>query len=181
MDKKQLKQFAIDTKLGIKLAKRILDRLELKGLKAEELSSVMRRLKDFFMETKYGEFLKSVPDNTLDAVIDKMTLSRMGIQTEAMEANDDKRTRDAAHKFSSWIFSKLKHKTYKAGDTIDIQIMRAGERDHYEYGKVKITEKRLDNIVQNFTSNAFGQDIPVDENHEDEKKALGRYKKIYKV
>lgn len=59
--------------------------------------------------------------------------------------------------------------------------MRTGSRDHYEYGKFKITEKTLDQMIENFEKNKYGQELPVDENHEPSTKALGRYKKLYKV
>ncbi len=63
---------------------------------------------------------------------------------------------------------------------VDIQIMRAGEWDHTEYGKVTVDSTVLNEVVKNFKANVRGVDLAVDENHEPDHKALGRVRDVYK-
>ncbi len=79
------------------------------------------------------------------------------------------------------LFSTLsfRERTFKAGDKVDIQIMRVGAWNHQMYGKVKVTEKTLQDVVTNFEERKRGIDLAVDENHEPNHKALGWFKDLY--
>lgn len=82
-----------------------------------------------------------------------------------------------------WFFNSLwldQDKQFSAGDTVDVQIMRTGERKHQLYWKVKVSEKTINDVVTNFEENKRGIDLAVDENHEPNHKALARFRKLYK-
>jgi len=83
-------------------------------------------------------------------------------------------------KLNAWFFSSLDtNRQYNAGDIVDIQIMRVGEWQHQEYGKIKVTSNDLVEVKQNFDSFARRIEIVADENHEPDHKALGVYEELY--
>lgn len=68
-----------------------------------------------------------------------------------------------------------------AWSMVDIQIMRTGKWNHRYYWPFEVTSETLDNVVRNFDNNVRGVDIAVDENHEYDHKAMGWYRKLYRV
>lgn len=68
-----------------------------------------------------------------------------------------------------------------AWSIVDIQIMRTGKRNHRYYWPFEVTSETLDNVVRNFDNNVRGVDIAVDENHEYDHKAMGWYRRLYRV
>ena len=81
---------------------------------------------------------------------------------------------------SIWLFSNLEFskKEFKAGDEIELQIMRTWKWDHQLYGKVEVNEKTLEDVKRNFDENVRKIDLAVDENHESMHKALWWFKKL---
>ncbi len=79
------------------------------------------------------------------------------------------------------LFSTLRfeEKNFKAGDRVNIQIMRVGKWNHALYGKVEVTHKTIQDVVTNFHERKRGIDLAVDENHEPNHKALGWFKDLY--
>lgn len=81
---------------------------------------------------------------------------------------------------SAWFFADLSiDKEFKAGDIVDIQIMRTGEWNHQLYGKVKVTANTIEDVVNNFKTRERGIDLAVDENHEPNHRALAWFKELY--
>lgn len=83
---------------------------------------------------------------------------------------------------SAWFFTAITSKPeegYKEGDVVTIQIFRTGEWDHPGYGKVTIDKNVIKDVVNNFKENKRGIEIAVDENHEDNHRALGWYKEVF--
>lgn len=100
----------------------------------------------------------------------KSSLFNIEEEVKASEKNDQ----------SIAIFAEMfLDKQFKAGDTVDIQIMRVGEWDHSEYGSFSIKPDTLTEVVDNFYSRARGIDLAVDENHEPNHRALGWFKDLY--
>lgn len=60
----------------------------------------------------------------------------------------------------------------------EFEILRTGEFYDRRYGKFSITEPLLAELVKNFDTNAYGQDIAVDINHESEKGAVAWIKSL---
>lgn len=82
---------------------------------------------------------------------------------------------------SAWFFSAFEfgEGDFKEGQKVKIQIMRTGEWNHQLYGKVKVTQKVLKDVVSNFNSNQRGIDLAVDENHEPNHKALAWFRDLH--
>jgi hypothetical protein len=80
----------------------------------------------------------------------------------------------------SWFFSGLEfaEKNLKAGDVVEIQIMRTGQWQHPEYGYIEVSAKDLKDFKTNFDNDVRGVELAVDENHEGDHKALGWYKEL---
>lgn len=87
------------------------------------------------------------------------------------------KSKTQTRQFYSCIFSDPS--ALKAGDLVDIQVIRAGKRNHKLYGPFEVTPEMLAEMIANFDTNVRGVDIAVDENHDDDHKAMGRYRKLY--
>lgn len=61
-----------------------------------------------------------------------------------------------------------------------VQILRTGSWSHATYGKFSIKTEDLDIFVANFHNNVRGVALCVDENHDDEHKALGWFRDVYR-
>lgn len=80
---------------------------------------------------------------------------------------------------SAWFFYEFEEgREYKAGDIVDIQIMRTGQWDHPQYGQFNISMEDLLQVKDNFDSQKRGVELAVDENHEPNHKALGWFKEL---
>lgn len=84
-----------------------------------------------------------------------------------------------------WLFSELvfaemikEGHEFKAGDKVEIQIMRVGKWDHAQYGEIKVNETTLKEVKKNFDENVRGVRLAVDENHEPDHKALGWFEEL---
>lgn len=83
-------------------------------------------------------------------------------------------------RFGFQFSEKMDEREYKWGDEMEIQIMREGKRDHYEYGEINVTQDMMNEIIMNFKTNKARQDIAVNENHDPDGKAVARFKDVYK-
>lgn len=63
---------------------------------------------------------------------------------------------------------------------MEIQIMREGKRNHYEYGEIEVDNDMMNEIIMNFKTNKARQEIAVNENHDSDGKAVARFKDVYK-
>lgn len=82
---------------------------------------------------------------------------------------------------AAWFFSSVsfkEDKQYKKGDIVRVQIMRTGKWNHPMYGEVKIEKQTISDVVLNFKTNKRGVELAVDENHEDNHKALAWFKEL---
>ena len=120
-------QFAENTGLSKSMAKKMLDLLYAKDLTASNLNELTRNLKNWIMENKTHEILKGLSDENINSIIDEMIMDRMRNRVE-MESQNYSEGR-------TWLFSDLitKEKQFKAGDKLEVQIMRTGEWDHPIY------------------------------------------------
>jgi len=66
-----------------------------------------------------------------------------------------------------------------AGDQVEIQIMRTGTWDHPKYGEMSVDIGNLEEVKENFRNQVLGRDLYVDENHEENHKALAWIKEIF--
>lgn len=82
--------------------------------------------------------------------------------------------------FSELVFSEIvkDDHEFKAGDKVEIQIMRVGKWNHLQYGEIKVNEKTLQQVKENFDENIRGVRLAVDENHEPGHKALGWFEEL---
>ena len=64
---------------------------------------------------------------------------------------------------------------------VEVQIMRIGKRNHPSYGEIEVTADTLVDVKKNFEENKRGIELAVDENHEDNHKALGWYRELFIV
>lgn len=80
----------------------------------------------------------------------------------------------------AYLFSEfVNDREFKKGDTVQIQIMRTGKWDHPLYGEFAVTTETLNNVISNFNNKKRGVKLVVDENHEDDHKALGIFQSLY--
>lgn len=153
-----------------------------KGLDIKSLDRIMWRLEEFIRRDKMPAImdLLSVPE--IESVIDEMVAEDEKWKAEALNHGDN--GTKLSQNFTAWGFSEFAEKgekTYKAGDIIDIQIMRVGKWNHPAYGEFEVTTDTLTEIKTNFDTNLRGIDLAVDENHEPNHKALAWYKELYQV
>lgn len=182
--------FSADTGVSLKLAKRILDVLYTKELNAQDLNAVIWRLRDWMMRQEdMAKLLEKQDDEVIEGIVDEMIRERTmydcpkqvccaetGEQlSRAMKAHDA-RTR-------TWFFTALDFKEkkgdFREGDVVTIQIMRTGKWNHPMYGEVKITKSTIDDVITNFREKKRGIDLAVDENHEENHKALGWFREVF--
>ncbi len=163
-------QFAEKAKISQDLAKRVLAQIYAKGLDAKSTERVLWRLEDMLRTKELPKLMESLKDEQIATVIDEM------IAGEA--ANLSK----FAENLRFWGFSEVaefaEHKEYKAGDTVEIQIMRTGKWKHPMYGEINVDSTVLKDVKKNFDSNERGIELAVDENHHPDHKALAWYRKL---
>lgn len=182
-------KFAQDTGISLKTAKRILDVLYEKELDAKDLSSVLWRVREWFIRNKMPELVEKMGKSTIGDIVDEMIADRARYEVpgeiaccetdEELEAAFNNLEEDK----SAWFFSALDFKDkkkgeFKAGDEVTIQIMRTGKWNHQIYGQFEVTKKTLKEVKKNFEDNKRGIDLAVDENHEEDHKALAWFKQL---
>lgn len=172
-----LRQFREETKVSKGLATKIMDALYAKGLDAKDFQNIFWMLRDMFMREELPKLMENAKKDTITKLVDEVVARRARI-AECYNDNDAELSLFAPLLFSDANGGAFKE--YKEGDIVHIQIMRTGAWNHPAYGKFKITTKTLDNIVKNFKSNRRGIELAVDENHEENHKALAWYHDVYK-
>lgn len=83
-------------------------------------------------------------------------------------------------RFGFQFSEKVKEKEYKAWDMMEIQIMREGKWEHYEYWDIEVDQNMMNEIIMNFKTNKARQEIAVNENHDPDGKAVAWFKDVYK-
>ena len=183
------KKFSADTGVSEKLASRILGLVYEKELTAEDFSSVLWKIRDWFIQNKMPALVEKLTDEEITAVIDRVVADRAMWQNQCPRdvccAETAEELEQAFNNMdrpeSAWFFTALKFKEdkkYQKGDVVRVQIMRTGTWQHQEYGEVKIDKKVIKDIVENFKSDARGVQLAVDENHEPDHKALAWFKEL---
>lgn len=151
-------------------SKKIIDKLYAQGLDATKFEWTLNKIHSYFMKNQYWKMVKNLDDATIDEIIASMAQM---YPTETQNYNEKATT--------FWSFSDLgEFKEVKEGDKVQIQIMRTGKWKHPMYGEVIITPQTINDVVENFNSNTRGIDIAVDENHEENHKALGWFRELKK-
>lgn len=182
-------QFAEDTGVPQDVAERLMSALYDNNLDVCDLNAVLWRLKDFVTKRGIGDLLSKATNADIKEIVSqfvaekKMYMYQVPSDVCCAETVDDLITAfsSGVSPESAWFFSSIdsKGKTFKVGDIVTIQILRAGEWNHDSYGKVKIDKKVINDVVTNFKENKRGIDLAVDENHEENHKALGWFREVY--
>jgi predicted transcriptional regulator len=169
-------KFAEDQKISEKTAKKLLDALYNKGLDATNLSRVIYRLEAWLTKTEIKNLMEKVTDDQVSNIIDEIVIE------DQYYGNSRPVECFSFQEKSAWLFEELPSlfKDYVEGNTVKIQIMRAGEWNHPLYGKVTVDEDVIDEVYNNFKDNKRGINLVVDENHEPNHKALAIFKDLYK-
>lgn len=163
-------------------ATNITNALYSKGLDIKSLDRIMWRLEEFIRRDKMPAIMDLLSTPEIESVIDEMVAEDMKWKAEALGPNEV--GTKLSQNFTAWGFSEFEEKgtkTYKAGDIIDIQIMRVGKWNHPAYGEFEVTTETLTEIKTNFDTNIRGIQLAVDENHEPNHKALAWYNELYQV
>lgn len=180
-------RFSQDSGVSKDLATKLLDLLYAQDLSAEDLNSLIWRLREWVMKEKLPKILEEMAEEDLKAVINQMIVERAMYRApydiccaETPEALSAALAREE-HPDTMRFFSEMAFadKELKAGDVVTIQIMRAGSWQHSLYGEVKVTRQTLKDVKQNFDDNKRGIELAVDENHEDNHAALGWHRELF--
>ena len=179
-------QFAEKAQISQALAKRILGKLYEKSLDAKSLERVLWKLENMLRTQELPKLMDALKDDQIATVIDEMIAQDSpNTVIDEMIAQDSPNAefvRCSEENVRFWGFSEVaefgEHKEYAAGDTVEIQIMRAGNWKHPMYGEIKVDQTVLKDVKKNFDSNERGIELAVDENHEGNHKALGWYKNL---
>lgn len=182
-------KFSQDTGISEKLASRILGLLYEKNLSAEDFSTLLWKLRDWFIQNQMPTLIEKLKDDEISGVIDQIMLERAMWQSQCprdvccaeTESDLEMAFNALSRPETAWFFTTLNEdtdKVFKKGDVVRVQIMRTGTWQHQEYGEVKIDKKVIKEIVKNFNSGARGVDLAVDENHEPDHKALAWFKEL---
>ena len=169
------KKFKDIEELSPDMAKKIIDILAAKWMSIEYLNwiadCIERYVRDKILQKEMGK----VTDQEIQQIIDEEYVKK-----QKREQCDTMMSPSYSEKMV--LYSEIfVDKKLVDGDVVDIQIMKIWKRNHPTYGKFEITKATLDEIKSNFDTRERWIDLAVDENHEPDHKALGRYKKIYKV
>lgn len=156
-----------------KLATRIIDALYAKGLDAKDFDAILWRLRRKMEREELAKLMEAATAETIAQLVDEMLPMRLPSAPSA----------DCSCSEGSFLseLSLAEGKTdYKAGDTIDVQILRTGKWKHERYGTFEVTTKALSEMIENFEANVRGIKIFADEDHEPQHKALSEFKKLFK-
>lgn len=163
----------------------ITDSLYEKGLDIKSLERVMWRIEEYVRREKMATIFDLLTIQEIGQIIDEMIAEDNEWKTKGLtsECGSSKLSQPAAN-FTAWGFSEFAEgdKTAKkAGDIVDIQIMRTGKWNHPAYGEFEVTTTTLEEVKANFDNNLRGIKLAVDENHEPNHKALAWYIELYQV
>jgi hypothetical protein len=177
----QAQFFSDDVLVSKDKAKEILDIIYDMGLDARDLSYVISRIREYIVHNMLADIIQEMDQ---DKIKDLITQISVEILNPEVAINDSCVDQEAytANADVAWFFSAFQeHKTYSAGDMVEVQIMRIGKRNHPSYGEIEVTADTLVDVKKNFEENKRGIELAVDENHEDNHKALGWYKELFIV
>lgn len=168
--------FAEQTKMEKKTAERILKIIYDKGMDAKQFDRVLWRMRSLVMNTKVQELVNTMPNTEIENLVDEIVTQDQARSQEVCCSETDE-----IH-FRAF-FADLPHaekgKEFKSGDVVDIQIMRTGKWNHPMYGRIDIGASTLSEVKQHFDKNTRKIKLAVDENHEQNHKALGWFKELY--
>jgi len=176
--------FSEKGKVSKDTAQSITDLLYEKGLDIKSLDRVMWRIEDYIRKEKMATIFDLLTPLEMGQVIDEMIAEDLAWKTQNMPKEDGTSLVATKANFTAWGFSEFAEgdkKDKKAGDVVDIQIMRTGKWNHPAYGEFEITKDTLKEVKANFDNNTRGIELAVDENHEPNHKALAWYKELYQV
>lgn len=186
------KKFSDQTGISEKLADKILSMVYEKKLGAEDFSSVLWKIRDWFIKNQMPALLEKLGDEDIAKVIDQVIAERAMWQSQCpadvccadTPSKLEKAFNDLAtlrKPQAAWFFTQMtfdEGKKHKKGDIVRVQIMRTGTWQHPSYGEVKIDKKVISDVVKNFESRERGIDLAVDENHEENHKALAWFRDL---
>ena len=177
MDQRAEKLLAFAEEKGVSkpLATKILNALYAKGLSADDFGMALYRLEEMIEDEKLNDLINSATDEDVAKVVDLLAVQK--------DYENGAWCSEEAARQKIWLFSELAQafqegKEFKAGDTVEIQIMRTGHWDHPIYGEVEVTKKTIRDIKRNFDENKRGIELCVDENHDPDHKALGWFREL---
>ena len=176
--------FSEKGKVSKDTATSITDLLYEKGLDIKSLDRVMWRIEDYIRKEKMATIFDLLTPQEMGQVIDEIIAEDLAWKTKNMPKEDGTSLVATKANFTAWWFSEFaedQKKDKKAGDIVDIQIMRTGKWNHPAYGEFEITTDTLKQVKDNFDNDTRGIDLAVDENHEPNHKALAWYKELYQV
>lgn len=180
--KAQISAIFSEKKISKETADTISETLYNKGLDAKSLDRVIWRLEDYIRKEKMASIFDLLTSQEIEQVIDEMIAEDNEWKTKGLTAETGSTLSRA--NFTAWGFSEFAEgdKTAKkAGDIVDIQIMRTGKWNHPAYGEFEVTADTLKQVKENFDNNLRGIKLAVDENHEPNHKALAWYTELYQV
>ena len=160
-------------------AKEILDLIYDMGLDARDLSYVISRIREYIVHNMLADIIQDMDQDKIKDLITQISVEILNPETACNAPDQEAYTANAD---VAWFFSAFQeHKTYSAGDMVEVQIMRIGKRNHPSYGEIEVTADTLVDVKKNFEENKRGIELAVDENHEDNHKALGWYRELFIV
>ena len=63
--------------------------------------------------------------------------------------------------------------------TSTVTVIKMGTYTHWLHGKFKVDQATFDSFIKNFEGKTYGQELPVDVNHDDGKGAAGWFKRLF--
>lgn len=167
-----------NSRISKKAVERVLDALYSKGMSMDQLQWAVSNLRCM----KYDQMMNGLVENASDEEVQGVVDAIYDSITEQKESSVPDRAYSLNTEITAWMFEEIKKqkKDFKEGDMVEIQVMRVGKWKHPNYGEVKVTEKTLENVQKNFEENKRGIELAVDENHEDDHKALGWIRKVFR-
>lgn len=154
------------------LATRIIDALYAKGMDAKDFDAILYRLRRKMEREELAKLMEKATKETIGALVDELAAMRLPCPPM-----------DACACSEASFFNELnlaEGKEYKAGDSIDVQILRTGKWKHERYGTFEVTTKSLSEMIDNFKAGVRGIKIFADEDHDPAHKALSEFKELYK-
>lgn len=176
--------FSEKSKVSKDTAESITDLLYEKGLDIKSLDRVMWRIEDYIRKEKMATIFDLLTPQEMGQVIDEMIAEDNEWKAKCMPSENGTGLSASKANFTAWGFSEFSEdnkKDKKAGDVVDIQIMRVGKWNHPAYGEFSITAETLKEVKANYDANVRGIKLAVDENHEPNHKALAWYTELYQV
>lgn len=161
-------------------AKEILDLIYDMGLDARDLSYVISRIREYIVHNMLADIIQDMDQDKIKDLITQISVEILNPETACNACPDQEAY--TANADVAWFFSAFaEQKEFAAGDMVEVQIMRIGKRNHPSYGEIEVTADTLVDVKKNFEENKRGIELAVDENHEDDHKALAWYKDLFIV